>query len=78
MTALQPIDVMCLKTHFELVVVVVVVVVDIIIIGCCVSFISIAKLKHQISMLVPIPPEDQVLLYGPPYKVLDKVVRPLH
>lgn len=37
-------------------------------------YFSIDKLKFQISLLVSIPPQDQILLIGPPYRILDGVV----
>ena len=36
---------------------------------------SIDKLKFQVSLLIPIPPHDQIMLIGPPYKILDSLVR---
>lgn len=35
---------------------------------------SIDKLKFQVSLLIPIPPQDQIMLIGPPYKILDSLV----
>lgn len=35
---------------------------------------SLDILKTQLSKLVPVAPSDQILLIGPPYKVLDKQV----
>jgi hypothetical protein len=32
-------------------------------------------MKFQVSLLVPIPPHDQIMLIGPPYKILDSLVR---
>lgn len=38
----------------------------------CVS--SIDKLKNQVSLVTRIPIQDQILLIGPPYKILDTQV----
>ena len=38
------------------------------------SMFSIDKLKFQVSLLIPIPPHDQIMLIGPPYKILDSLV----
>lgn len=35
---------------------------------------SIEQLKFELSLLHPIPPQEQILLYGPPYKALDNQV----
>eukprot|EP01032_Pedospumella_encystans_P013316 gene13316-15338_t len=37
---------------------------------------SIDKLKFQVSLLIPIPPHDQIMLIGPPYKILDSLYGP--
>ncbi len=35
---------------------------------------SVEQLKFELSLLHPIPPQEQILLYGPPYKALDNQV----
>ncbi len=35
---------------------------------------SIDKLKLQVKLFTQIPPQDQILLIGPPYKILDSQV----